>query len=219
MNYKTDDDTINVKASRRDDLRAWRVYEGQLHRLRAHLGVPLEHIFLCEPTEPSALGEPQCRVFSCAACKKERCQHPECYNLFDGHVPDDRLRNRAWRYEPNGVGEPMPEPLSQLTSEERLMLGVVKMANVAFDAAYSNTGYMHFSSGGFLQPGDYHGLSTILTSDPDRQHTPSDVRLRRSLEYLSHPQHGNPLVIDTLTCLEREVRARRMRSCEVESTP
>ena len=51
------------------------------------------------------------------------------------------------------------------------MLGVVKMANVAFDAAYSNTGYMHFSSGGFLQPGDYHGLSTILTpADQVRGH-------------------------------------------------
>ena len=53
---------------RRDDLRAWCVYEGQLHRLRAHLGVPLEHIFLCvvcEPTEPTLLLPIQAQGYVC----------------------------------------------------------------------------------------------------------------------------------------------------------
>jgi hypothetical protein len=39
------------------------------------------------------------------------------------------------------------------------------MADASFDTSYSNTGtgYMHYySQGGFLQPGDFHGLSTLL---------------------------------------------------------
>ena len=100
----------------------------------------------------------------------------------------------------------MPEPLAALTCHERLMLGVVKMANVAFDPCYSNTGYMHFSGGGFLQPGDYHGLSTILTADPDTPLDVSESRVLTALRYLTNVNHGNPLVMETLTCFEREVR-------------
>tara|TARA_B110000046_G_scaffold111145_1_gene118361 strand:+ start:323 stop:2818 length:2496 start_codon:yes stop_codon:yes gene_type:complete len=207
MNYHTRNDTILVRARRREDLRAWRVYGAQLQRTCEELAVPLEHLFLCERADDDANGVARCRVFSCSACKKETCQRPEEYDLFDGHTRDERLRQRRWRYDANGVGEPLPDALDALTSEERLMLGVVKMANVAFDAAYSNTGYMHFSNGGFLQPGDYHGLSTILTCDPEQTTTPQQARLRTALEHLMHPLHGNPLVRDTLTCFEREVSA------------
>ena len=71
-----------------------------------------------------------------------------------------------WTYENNGVGEAVPEPLAALTSEERLLLGIVKMADAAFKPSYSSCGYMHFSSGAFLRPGDYHGLSTLLVRTP-----------------------------------------------------
>ena len=206
MNYKARHDTILVHARRREDLRAWRVYGAQLQRASDELAVPLDQLFLCERADDDANGAARCRVFSCAACKKETCQRPEEYDLFDGHTRDDRLRQRRWRYDTNGVGDPLPDALAALTSEERLMLGVVKMANVAFDASYSNTGYMHFSNGGFLQPGDYHGLSTILTSDPEQTTTPEQAHLRTALEHLMHPVHGNALVRDTLTCFEREVR-------------
>ena len=85
------------------------------------------------------------------------------YDTFDGHSVDG---TGNWTYENNGVGEAVPEPLAALTSEERLLLGIVKMADAAFEPSYSSCGYMHFSSGAFLRPGDYHGLSTLLVRTP-----------------------------------------------------
>ena len=35
-----------------------------------------------------------------------------------------------------------------------------------------------------------------------------DARLRRALEYLLDDEHGNPIVRETMTCFEREVRSR-----------
>ena len=64
---------------------------------------------------------------------------------------------------------------------------------------------MHFSAGAFLQPGDYHGLSTILVQDATTPRTASDTRVARALAYLMDAQHGNPLVRQTLTCFEREL--------------
>ena len=71
--------------------------------------------------------------------------------------------------------------------------------------SYSNSGYMHFSSGAFLQPGDFHGLSTILVQDPGTPRPPSEARIARALAHLMDEQHGNPLVRRTLTCFEREL--------------
>ena len=79
------------------------------------------------------------------------------------------------------------------------------MADAAFEPAYSSAGYMHFSSGGFLQPGEFHGLSTILVQNQALPQTPAQDRLRRALEYLTDETTGNPLVRHTLTCFEREL--------------
>ena len=192
-----------------DDLRGWRVYEPCIRAFQREKRIPLEEIFLCEDVEGDDAHK---RVYSCTSCKREKAQDPRKYDLFDGHTAD----GLAWRYESIGVGEPVPDPLASLTSDERLMLGVVKMADASFEPAYSSSGYMHFSSGAFLQPGDYHGLSTLLVRDPGdaawtgttEDHAASRARLRRALEYLLDDEHGNPIVRETMTCFEREVRSR-----------
>ena len=128
LNYPCSGDRIVVKARGLDDLRAWRVYQPMIEARREALEVPMEEIFLYEEVD-----EETARVFTCPACKKERCQDPLRYDLFDGHVaaPDG-----GWQHFRNSVGEPVPEPLAELTSEERLLLGVVKMADAAFQPAY-----------------------------------------------------------------------------------
>ena len=172
------------------------------------LNIPLEEIFLCEDAGQDQHGHSMKRVYSCTACKKPRCQDPAQYDLFDGHTSSDGL---SWSYESNGVGEPVPEPLANLTCKERMMLAVVKMADASFKAAYSSSGYMHFSNGAFLQPNDYHGLAAILIQDPAGgglgRTRNATARLRRALTYLRDPEHGNPLVRETLSCFEREVRS------------
>ena len=79
------------------------------------------------------------------------------------------------------------------------------MADATFKA-YSGSGYTHCGGGGLLQPNDYHGWSALLVeqgesggSDPDA------VRQRRALRRLLDPVYGNPLVLRTFTCLEREI--------------
>eukprot|EP00966_Prymnesium_polylepis_P009690 223804-Prymnesium_polylepis.1 len=202
MNYPVTGDRILVKASGPDDLRAWRVYGPMLQQFCHEQHVDLGEVFLCEQADPHADGTQQRRVFSCVACKKETCRDPAQYDLFDGHTSAGA---GGWQYHANGVGSPVPDELASLTSDERLALGVVKMADAAFEAAYSNAGYMHFSSGGFLEPGDFHGLSTILVQDPSLPRTPSQQRVRRALDFLLDETTGNPLVRQTLTCFEREL--------------
>jgi len=201
MNYPAAGDTIVVTANGLDDLRAWRVYGGMINRFCSEQHLPIADVFLCAEADPRH-GLAQRRVYSCTACKKEVCRDPMRYDLFDGHVSDGA---DGWRYDGNGVGSPVPDALANLTSEERLALGVVKMADAAFTPAYSNSGYMHFASGGFLQPGDFHGLSTILVQDPSTLRTPEEQRMRCALDYLMDETTGNPLVRQTLTCFEREL--------------
>ena len=57
---------------------------GQSDRYQTHL--PMEEVFLCEEAPNHRDGSEQRRVFSCGACKKEVCQDPTQYDLFDGHV-------------------------------------------------------------------------------------------------------------------------------------
>ena len=208
VNHPTAGDKILVKARGRHDLRAWRVYGDLINDIHQRQHVPIDDMFMCESAEPAADGTARCRVFTCSACKKERCQDPTQYDLFDGHTAG--LPGQAqWRYQPNGVGEPLPDPLAALSSEDRLYLGVVKMVDAAFEPAYSSsTGYMHFSNGAFLQPGDYHGLSTLLVRDARAVDAPSGINLERvqtALEFLMDPDNGNPIVQRTLTCFEREL--------------
>ena len=209
-------DTIRVKARGPEDLRAWRVFRPVIEAYQRERNIPPEELFLCEPTDPNANGHPMCKVYSCGACKKARCQDPCQYDLFDGHSST----SGQWTYESIGVGEPMPEPLAALSCDERIALGVVKMADATFSPAYSSSGYMHFSNGAFLQPGDYHGLAALLIQDPAQEglartrrataeQATSRGRLRAALEYLLDSENGNPLVRETLTCYEREVSRRR----------
>ena len=205
VNYPVSGDKIVVTASGRDDLRAWRVYGPSIQAFATERGLDEGDVFLCEEVDGD---DSKRRVYTCTACKKEKCQDPAQYDLFDGHAADARVA-RGWSYTSNGVGEPPPEPLAELTSDERLLLGVVKMADASFEPAYSSTGYTRFSNGGLLQPGDYHGLAAILVQDEtqhDARSVESAVRLRRALQFLMDPQRGNPLVRETLTCFEREVR-------------
>lgn len=207
MNYPAPGDRISVLAAGRDDLRAWRVFAPLLNNFVQAEHHTLDEVFLCEPVEPDDAGNPRCRVFTCTACKKARCQDPLRYDLFDGHRADGR---GGWAYDPNGVGEPVPEALAHLTCDERLFLGVIKMTNASFEPCYSNKGYMHFQNGAFLQPGDFHGLSTLLVQDVQPEGTNYDIpRVRRALNHLLDEQHGNPIVRETLTCYERELTRRQ----------
>lgn len=165
LNYLSSTKRIVVKAAGTHDLRAWRVFSDSIEAFSEQLGVPLEEVFLCEEVPAGSDGHERRRVYSCASCEAEKCQDPTKYDLFDGHAADAR-DPRGYSYEPNGVGEPTPEPLAQLDSTERLLLGVVKMADATFDPPYSSTGYGRFSNGGLLTPGDYHGWASMLVTDP-----------------------------------------------------
>jgi hypothetical protein len=143
LNYPTRGDTIVVKAQAHADLRAWRVYEPVIEAFCEEKHLEPSEVFLCD--EHDARGEllpthvdgsPQRRVYSCSACKREAHQDPRKYDLFDGHTQMP-ITARGWRYDGNGVGEPMPDALAQLTSDERLAMGIVKMADAAFEQAYS----------------------------------------------------------------------------------
>ena len=221
VNYPTNGDVIQVRASQLSDLRAWRVYGDCIKQFTEDNGLaepsltvgddPRSEVFLCEQVGDGV----HCSVYSCSSCKREVRQDPTKYDLFDGHtaIPPTAFGDvTTWRYDGNGVGEPFPEPLAALTSDERLMLGVVKMADAAFEPAYSSAGYTHFANGGLLCPGDFHGLSTLLVRNEITAPTLEDAlispwRLRAALAYLTGPT-GNPLVHHTLTCFQREVRKR-----------
>ena len=127
MNYPSPSDKLIVRASDLADLRAWRVYGPMLTAFQQEHHASMEEIFLCEDVGADVHG-PRRRVFTCSACRKEACQDPLKYDLFDGHSPNG---HGGWQYEPNGVGEPIPDALGSLTSEERLALGIVKMADAA----------------------------------------------------------------------------------------
>ena len=131
LNYPTPGDKIIVRANGCNDLRAWRVYGEMLEDMQQQ-HVAMGEIFLCEDVGPDTHGHARRRVFSCMACRREASRDPTKYDLFDGHRSDGA---GGWAYEPNGVGEPVPEPLAGLTSQERLALGVVKMVDAAFEPA------------------------------------------------------------------------------------
>jgi hypothetical protein len=157
LNYPTRGDTIVVKAQAHADLRAWRVYEPVIEAFCEEKHLEPSEVFLCD--EHDARGEllpthvdgsPQRRVYSCSACKREAHQDPRKYDLFDGHTQMP-ITARGWRYDGNGVGEPMPDALAQLTSDERLAMGIVKMADAAFEQAYSGAGYVRARSASRIQ--------------------------------------------------------------------
>jgi hypothetical protein len=62
-------------------------------------------------------------------------------------------------------------------------------------------GYHHGSGGGLLLPADYRGLAALLLHSPETART-DNARLREAL--LELMRGGNELVVNTLTCLERE---------------
>eukprot|EP00966_Prymnesium_polylepis_P056478 1306615-Prymnesium_polylepis.1 len=87
MNYPASGDRILVRASGLDDLRAWRVYGPMVEHFCRQQNIDRGEVFLCEeaPSHPSD-GHDRRRVFACTACKKEVCQDPTKYDLFDGHM-------------------------------------------------------------------------------------------------------------------------------------
>jgi len=62
-------------------------------------------------------------------------------------------------------------------------------------------GYQHARGGGLLLPADYRGLAALLLHSPETERTGS-ARLKAAL--LELISGGNELVVNTLTCLERE---------------
>jgi len=65
-------------------------------------------------------------------------------------------------------------------------------------------GYEHAKGGGLLLPADYRGLAALLLHSPEAERTDS-ARLKEALSELI--RGGNELVMNTLTCLEREAAA------------
>ena len=204
LNYPTQGDTIAVPGALRSDCRAWNVFEPMIcqharrHQLDPDNNDELNQVFRCQPVPNSPT--PRISVFSCGSCKSASARDPAQTDLFDGVGADGVLR-------PNGIGERLPAAFQELTPEERMCLSVVKMADASFYPAYSNTGYMHFANGGFLQPSDYHGLCTMLVRDEAAPNV-NQQRVRAALTRLCDPQFGNPLVRETLTCFERALAAR-----------
>ena len=82
------------------------------------------------------------------------------------------------------------------------------MADATF-AGYSGDGYTHSAGGGLLGPNDFHGLAALLvTRTPlsEDETMAETARRRAALRRLMTPYGpGNPLVMQTLTCLEREL--------------
>ena len=76
-------------------------------------------------------------------------------------------------------------------------------------AGYSGEGYTHSAGGGLLGPNDFHGLAALLvTRTPlsELETVEETERRRAALRRLMNPfGRGNPLVLQTLTCLEREL--------------
>ena len=76
-------------------------------------------------------------------------------------------------------------------------------------AGYSGEGYTHSAGGGLLGPNDFHGLAALLvTRTPlsELETVEETERRRTALRRLMNPfGRGNPLVLQTLTCLEREL--------------
>ena len=76
-------------------------------------------------------------------------------------------------------------------------------------AGYNGEGYTHSAGGGLLGPNDFHGLAALLvTRTPlsELETVEETERRRTALRRLMNPfGRGNPLVLQTLTCLEREL--------------
>lgn len=188
MNYKAAGDTIVIPANGREDLRAWRVFEGAIETHAAAYNVTVDDVFKCETVDARPGHR---RVFTCGYCHTEKARDPTRYDLFDGVT---QRTTTGFEYDEIETGQPVPAAFAALTSEERLALSIVKvcilgshtklycptacalsstckppstctlaqMADAAFSPAYSSSGYEHFSGGAFLQPGDFHGLATVL---------------------------------------------------------
>ena len=68
--------------------------------------------------------------------------------------------------------------------------------------AYGGAAFTHSSGGGLLKPGDFHGQAALLI----KEHVRGDERAQqKALRRLMHPEKGNAIVRQTLTCLEREI--------------
>ena len=68
--------------------------------------------------------------------------------------------------------------------------------------AYGGAAFTHSSGGGLLKPGDFHGQAALLI----KEHVRGDERAQqKALCRLMHPEKGNDIVRQTLTCLEREI--------------
>ena len=157
----------------------------------------IDDVFMCDPSGPGGT----CKVFSCETCshgsasnRKQDAQSPE-YDLFDGVKSDGS-------FESTGIGDKMPDVLSKLTLLERMKLSVLKLSDAAFKAYAGSAGYMHVSGGATLEPNDFSGYPGILASDGQNV-TVNDQRLNDALTEL---RRTNPLIENTLTCLEREMQ-------------
>ena len=68
--------------------------------------------------------------------------------------------------------------------------------------AYGGAAITHSSGGGLLKPGDFHGQAALLI----KEYVHGDERAQqKALCRLMHPEKGNAIVRQTLTCLEREI--------------
>ena len=84
-----------------------------------------------------------------------------------------------------------------------MLFSTAQMRDATFNA-YSAHGYTQSCGGGLLQPGDFDGMAACLV---ELKHGQDDSlateRRRRAMKRLMHPQKGNPIVLQGLTCLER----------------
>jgi len=224
VNHRSNTHVITVRnVTRPRDCRAYRVFRYYIRRLqrkeRERIGDDVDgnevnsSVFLCNPCDDGVIGA---NVYACTACKTacackdaegkrfyEQCTGAEL-DLFDGFDEEDH-------YVSNGIGERQAPEYRKLSVHDRLALSVLNMGDALFKA-YGGAGYTHSAGGGLLQPQDFHGMAALLVeARPSRDVGPaigeqgSRRRQRAALERLRDPIHGNPIIEETLTCLEREL--------------
>lgn len=226
LNYASPGDTIRVtNVTRKEDCRAFRVFRYYIRnlvsdeqdRLRSSCVHATErelrseayrNVFLCEETT----SRDACKVYACTHCKRAcrrrdddgKLYYAQCsareLDLFDGHMPNGE-------YQSIGIGEKQAPEYAACSVHDRLALSVLKMANATFKG-YGGAGYIHSGGGGLLHPADFHGMASLLVERSQGGAAPqngSRTVQRAALRRLMDPQSGNPLVRETLTCLEREV--------------
>ena len=183
----------------KNDCRAYRVFKHFIEKMgEATTGdSDSSDVFKCEPKTVN--GVAGCTVYSCGPCRSssERHDAPGSYDLFDGVGGD------LGDFVDYGLGSELPVALRCLSADERMSLAVLCMTDATF-SAYSGPGYTHNQGGAILTPADFYGLAALLLT-PDMLDDRNEQWMKAAISLL---KEMNPLVAETLTYFEKEIRAQ-----------